>query len=330
MSKLLRITPEVAEQCRDEFNNIITSGSRIIDGKITYTKIFADVERPARVMFTADAWTKMLLLLSSFSEEVAWHGVAMRDESEGSDDYYIVDILVYPQTVTASTVDMDEEAYNNWIVDNIQDERFSNLYMQGHSHVMMGCSPSPTDLEHQRGIVSQLRDDQFYIFMIWNKKLESWVRIFDMRKNMMFDNKDVKVGIVDSGEDFTSFIDGAKEMVKKRTYTVGQYASGKGYYGSYQGSYQQAVIDDFPVAKPASSASVESKVAVNTAGSAKDEMDKPITRPVTAKEADAMAEGYKPVSHIGASSVFDNNGAMNPCYGCMEGSCIECEVVRGV
>ena len=43
----------------------------------------------------------------------------------------------------------------------------------GHSHVNMGTSPSSVDLNHQEEILRMLGDNDFYIFMIWNKSFAS-------------------------------------------------------------------------------------------------------------------------------------------------------------
>ena len=90
--------------------------------------------------------------------------------------------------------------------------------MQGHSHVNMGTSPSTVDLNHQEKILEQLEDDMFYIFMIWNKSFKRTIKIYDLAKNILFEDADIDVKIADAGLGLNEFIGEAKDLVKSRTY----------------------------------------------------------------------------------------------------------------
>lgn len=211
------------------------------DGKFTFTRNIGSVDAKANVYFTMEAWHKMNALVKEFYTEVAWHATAYRmptAEGEETHDYLIGDIVVYPQTVTGATVDMDTAAYSLWLAQNDDDERFQNLFCQGHSHVNMGVTPSAVDLTHQEEILEQLGPDDFYIFMIWNKSGSANIRIYDLQKNIQFDNADIKHYVIGMG----GFIEGAKEMVKRNTPSTG--ASGYGRspvytpgYGTHTGPY---------------------------------------------------------------------------------------------
>ncbi len=197
------------------------------EGKINYAKVFPDVGRKATIYMTPEAYFKMLTLLSGFDKEVAWHGVAHRyGEDIDTDEYIITDILVYPQTVTGATVDMDETEYANWLMENADDERFNNLRMQGHSHVRMATNPSATDIHHQETILDMLGEDDFYIFMIYNKNLAKTVKIFDLKKNVMFDNADINVTVLFESETSDEFLKEAKRLVVEKTYTSKYYNNG--------------------------------------------------------------------------------------------------------
>lgn len=165
----------------------------------------------ASVVFLPQAYLKMLSLLREFDSEVAWHGVATR-ESENL--FRVTDIIVYPQIVTGTTVNTDQEAYNQFMM-NLDDETYNHLHFQGHSHVNMSTNPSSTDLEHQKKIVSQLTDEDFYIFMIWNKKLEWHGWIYDKASNTIYEKSDISVSVVDSDENLSAFLTRAKELVQK-------------------------------------------------------------------------------------------------------------------
>lgn len=240
MSKTIRLTDEIKKECLEEFGKALLN-MKISDGKLVFNKVFPAINRKATVVFTEEAWLKMRTLVEQFEKEVAWHGVAERSKDESVDEYIISDILVYPQSVTGATVDMDVEGYGRWITENQEDERFFKLKMQGHSHVDMAVNPSGTDLSHQEEILSQLRDDSFYIFMIWNKSNKRNIKIYDLAKNVLFEDSDIDVKLADGAMEINKFLKEAKETVKEKTYTTsktnysGVYSGG--YYGGYGGNY---------------------------------------------------------------------------------------------
>lgn len=145
-----------------------------------------------------------------------------------------------------------------------EDDVFNNIRMQGHSHVNMGVTPSSVDTSLYDRLLDQLDDTMFYIFMIWNKKKDKTIKIYDLKKNVLFDTSDVTVEQLGGDEDADfqnlsedeqkavagflasyrgkkqseAFIKDAKEMVKDKVYkpttTYGSY--GHGNYGGYGGS----------------------------------------------------------------------------------------------
>lgn len=234
MAKPIKLTEELKKQALEEFAKTL-AGIKMADGKISYNKNFTYKEdEKATIFFTPEAYSKMIALLMSFDSEVAWHGVGERIEGA---NFLISDLVVYPQTVTGSTVEMDTEAYAKWIMDNIEDERFDHIIMQGHSHVNFGTTPSAVDTNHQESILAQLTDDMYYIFMIWNKKLENNTKIYDLQNNTLYENKDISYGILGDGYDLEAFVEEAKEQVKKKTTVVAGYNYGGKSYGSYNGGY---------------------------------------------------------------------------------------------
>lgn len=220
MSKPIKMTEEFKQECRADFEKALAL-TKCADGKLNFTKIFTDLNRKATIFFTPIAWAKMLKLLSEFEKEVAWYGVANRGEDPDKDEYIISDILVYPQRVTGATVDMDPVECSKWVQQHLEkgDERFDNFRMQGHSHVRMQTSPSGTDIQHQEDILSMVRDDDFYIFMIWNKYLTSTCKIYDLKKNVFFDNGDITIDVMLDGENLSGFVAEAKSLVKETVYT---------------------------------------------------------------------------------------------------------------
>ena len=176
-------------------------------------------DRRAKLIISPVAYAKMLTIIMSQDKEVAWHGTTERISSR---EFHINDILVYPQEVTASTVDTDEEEYAKWMI-SLDDEVFNNMHFQGHSHVNMGVFASGTDMGHRDKITTQLGDEDYYVFMIWNKKLEWSGAIYDMPSNTLYETDDIDVEI--SLGDITA---GAliKELDEKVTQYTYQYKGG--------------------------------------------------------------------------------------------------------
>jgi hypothetical protein len=106
----------------------------------------------------------------------------------------------------------------------------------------MGVFASPTDVQHQEEILEQLGEEDFYIFMIWNKSLKVYMRIFDMQKNILFESDDCEWAVLDDTIGLSKFIEDAKKIVveQKTTYNSynGNYGGGYGGgYGGYNGNY---------------------------------------------------------------------------------------------
>lgn len=239
MSKMVKITQDCLEQCQKEFMEAL-SGGKFPDGKVTFTKTLGTLNRKARVLFKELAWLKMQTLIREFDKEVAWHGVACRGDEP--DTYYITDILVYPQEVTGATVTTDQGKYQMWLMGH-DDDIFNNIRMQGHSHVNMGVSPSSVDTSLYDRLLEQLDDDMFYIFMIWNKRKDRMVKIYDLKTNVLFETEDVSIEVVADEDGIEKFLKNAREMVVNRpvvSYGHGYPANLSRYdtrYGLHSGAF---------------------------------------------------------------------------------------------
>lgn len=169
-----------------------------------------------RIIYTPMAWVKQFLLIMSQSGEIGWHGlveVVDRDKNI----YKITDIIVYPQMVSGATVTTDELVYSNWLGSQ-SDEIFNGLKAHFHSHVNMPTTPSGIDEADKDKIVEQLspdKPDQFYIFMIWNKKLEFSADIYDVKNHIRWQQKDISIEIEGLGE-INQWLADATAEVKER------------------------------------------------------------------------------------------------------------------
>lgn len=166
----------------------------------------------AKLWISDLAYSKTTALLSSFSTEVGWHGTVSR---KGEHEYIIEDIFVYPQEGTEVAINTDLAEYTKWLYD-CDDETFNKRRMHGHSHVYMDTKPSGVDMEHRDKIIKQLKTtkDGFYIFMIWNKHYNINNTIYDMKSDMIFENREIKVERVNSVE-VKDFLKGAQEKVRQ-------------------------------------------------------------------------------------------------------------------
>jgi len=221
MSRPIVLTEEIKQKARDDFAAMLDS-VKMSDGKFSYSKSFQYEDCNAVVWLTPEAYKKIVALVTGFSDEVGWHGTVSRS---GENEFTIEDVFVYPQEVTSSTVVTDQFAYTEWLYE-LEDDTFNKIRMQGHSHVNMGVSPSGVDDKHRQKILNQLEPDMFYIFMIWNKSLNVHTLIYDMEKNILYENKDVDVMMI-SDEGMDAFLADAKEKVQKPVTKKSQSGSKK-------------------------------------------------------------------------------------------------------
>ena len=190
---------EILVDVRKQLKNLKT-----IDTALSIDFKFPSADKEAaKLIISMPAWRKMTALINECDKEIAWHGVVSKERNV----YTIEDILVFPQTVTGCTVTSDETEYSLWLA-NQPDEIFNKLRFHGHSHVNMGVTPSGVDTTYQEDILRNLND--FYIFMIWNKKGDHWCAIYDLESNMAYNTNDIEVITPETGQK-----EWAKEMMKQ-------------------------------------------------------------------------------------------------------------------
>lgn len=214
MSKPIRITDSLKKEAKAEFAALLDD-LRMSDGEINYSRSFKYTDASAVLWMSPVAYGKTIALVNMFSDEVAWHGMAAR---KGKNEFVIEDIFVYPQEVTGATVSTDQERYTKWLYE-FDDDTFNKIRMQGHSHVNMGVSPSGVDNGHREKILDQLEPEMFYIFMVWNKRLDTHTLIYDMENNILYDDRDITVKLL--GDDsLEAFLADAEKKVQKKKATA--------------------------------------------------------------------------------------------------------------
>ena len=212
--KPINITEQVAADMAREFIQELCKTGRVKTDSFSYKKNFASVKKDAvEVNFTYEAYSQMFALIDHFDCEVAWRGIVNRIDKT---HFQITKILLYPQTVTGTTVDTDQEEFSKWF-QALPVETIRNLRFQGHSHVDFGVTPSSRDMEDQWRFIDGLKPTSYQIFMIWNKKRQYNVRVIDLADNVIYEGADVKVTVGDF--DSTRFLEDADKTVRKRLYT---------------------------------------------------------------------------------------------------------------
>lgn len=211
---------------------------RNIGASIEYKHDFVKDDRKAEIIFSPEAWIKMFALVDGFSTEVQWHGLVSRSTENR---FIIEDILVFSHTATGATVTSDAEEYSAWLND-VTDDDFNKLKMHGHSHVNMHVSPSPVDMDYRQNVVNNFAtvpaegEDQFYIFLIFNKRREFSGQIFDIKNNALYETKEISIDVVADGDYISDFMYEARKVVKDPptplTTHYNGYQGGQGYKGT--------------------------------------------------------------------------------------------------
>ena len=195
--KPIFITDTQKQQAKLAFEQYLAKLSKCPNGTIDFRATVAvqKHELPkATVVFKTLAYLKTMLYVRDTTTEIAWHGTVTKGDN---DTYTVHDVFLYPQKLSAATVNTDQEAYNRWITE-LPDDTFNKMRLQGHSHVNFGASPSGVDTAYYNDILKVLNKNDFYIFMIINKSGTMYFEIYDLEKNIIYENKDAIVEINDN------------------------------------------------------------------------------------------------------------------------------------
>lgn len=207
-------------------------------GKLSFTTTLdkvleKNINKPT-VFFKKEALEKMEYLVNNHAKEVAWHGVVSIEEGV----YVINDILVYPQTVTAATVETDDKEYATWM-NAIDNDTFNKIRFQGHSHVNMATKPSSTDTTYYEKLLNNLQKGDFYIFFILNKRNDYWINIYDYTQNVIFEKDDITIVMDTIDDPLKEWFEEASKLVKERAHihvakgsSIQTFSNMEDYYAS--------------------------------------------------------------------------------------------------
>lgn len=192
---------------------------------------FTPKKRP-KIQFADGVLTLINELVAQCDKEIAWNGLV--NFNRKSMTFTVYDIVIFPQVVTGTSVNVDDTKYANWIA-SLSNDEINHMRFHGHSHVNMSIGPSGVDTDYQREMLEmQIKD--FYIFMIFNKRGDMYACIYDVEKNTFYDKEDID--IIDAHESNPIYLR-AQKMIDEnvstpavRTYGT-QYGSGYAHgYGS--------------------------------------------------------------------------------------------------
>lgn len=187
-------------------------------------------DQRAKIIFENEAYRRMWALVHYCSSEVGWYGSVKRE----GNIFTIKDVYLYPQLVSGATVEQDDEKEPAWR-EALTDEQYNTRRFQGHSHVNMGTAPSGVDEAFYKGILQNCRD--FFIFGIFNKRKESYWKIYDVENNIMYENADIDVEFYCTDEDTWAAEQVEKYVERKKQPTYYQNGYSEENFADWYKSY---------------------------------------------------------------------------------------------
>lgn len=246
--KPIKVTESFKELALLKFHGVLDSYTAT-EGPLTFKmglevlkEEMNEVPRPS-INIYPEAYLKMMSLVLNHNQEICWHGTVNRINEY---QYDLTDILCYPQTTTAVTVEMDEDTYAVWHM-LLSDDTVNTMHMQGHSHVNMSVSPSSTDLSNWEDFRKSLKDDGFYIFCIANKKSEINWWIYDHATNWVYEPTDIDAKVIcGDGKYLNDWLNKSlKENVTEQKITSITSSGRTSHYQGYNDSETSYGVDSY-------------------------------------------------------------------------------------
>lgn len=153
-------------------------------------KPFKKIKKKPRLYISETVYNKMYQLVEQSSTEISWHGFVKRDEEDHL-LYYWYDIIMFPQYNTGTTTTTDDAEYAEWLEKQMTHKNFNDMRLHGHSHVRMSVTPSAVDMKYREELTTNLKNDDFYIFCIFNKAEDMSLMIYDAEQEIIFENNDI-------------------------------------------------------------------------------------------------------------------------------------------
>ena len=99
--------------------------------------------------------------------------------------YIVYDILTFKQYVNGAATTTDQNEYQKWL---FHDNGLNDpIYFHGHSHVNFPSFRSGRDANYQESIARSMGKDDFFIFLIMNKRGEMHGTIVNNKQQCVWD-----------------------------------------------------------------------------------------------------------------------------------------------
>lgn len=143
---------------------------------------YAESEDPFTLIIPSSVEDKIFTATNYVESEIAWFGVVKELRPL---EFFLEDILIFPQTVTGVTVETDEAEFAKWMA-NLSDDEYSKLKFHCHSHVKMSTTPSATDQKYYKSQIENMDNDDYKIFMIVNQWLQYDAVLVDKKHKIYY------------------------------------------------------------------------------------------------------------------------------------------------
>lgn len=181
--------------------------------KFTFsTTISQEAKEKVTVLYSQEAYLKMMFLVDYYDSEVAWYGLVDKLEDKL---YYVYDIKICKQYVTGGKVDTEDEDTLDFF-NSLTDEEADHMHFQAHSHVKMSTNASGVDLQNQTDVIRNMGKTGFYIFQIWNKTGDINTYLYDLDNNVFYDKKDVVLEVQDGDKTISTFLEETEKLVQEK------------------------------------------------------------------------------------------------------------------
>ena len=228
MARNIKLNNEVLKTPLEELIADLYTDTAI---QLKFPKPNVKIKKRPKLQFTAETFTQMMYLVKQCSEEIGWLGRVIRDDLT----FTIDKLYVFPQLVTGASVTPNETKYVHWNMQLSNDE-IKTLRFHGHSHVHMGVFASATDTGMYNSQLAELKKDDFYIFLITNKKGDFIYWIYDLADNIVYEKEDIDFDIIDF--DGKSYKEWANTQIKTFVETE------KPHYNTHISNYNQSGSDE--------------------------------------------------------------------------------------
>lgn len=171
-------------------------------------------------------------LLHMENKELFWFG-EINEINENT--FELVNLFFPPQINQATYVETDDDHFPKWQFDNlVKTGKVQKIRLHGHSHPTFQVFPSGTDMAEIKEVLEEV--DDYYIQMIINNKLQTYLKYYDKKTGEVIDMKiEFKVQM--------EIAEKLDKVIYIPTYNFPYYAITAGGYGYKKTSNQKTIYE---------------------------------------------------------------------------------------